>query len=311
MLNLSYNVSSDIKNSLDKVEFLRQKIALAPISPKMELKLRWEAMVDKIWGALALDKIVLTKTEITKILASRERKKLKPSELAVLGYRKAMNYIFQEWLGSPKTVLPETIIELHDLCSRGQFVVGIPDFKQFLDLIQTRPEHPIIQAAVAQIQIIRIRPFFEGNGRVALSLAQLFLDKNGYDFRRIFPIEEHFRHDKEEVEKTIEIAFKSGNLTGWLEYYANSFIAQLEKTMEKIKTSGVAFDLPASFWELTDRQKEIMYFLENPSVSITNKKAQKMFKVSQITASRDLSKLATLGLLFAHGKGRSVYYTRV
>jgi len=36
-----------------------------------------------------------------------------------------------------------------------------------------------------------------------------------------------------------------------------------------------------------------------------------MFKVSQITASRDLSKLGALGLLFIHGKGRSVYYTKI
>ncbi len=46
-------------------------------------------------------------------------------------------------------------------------------------------------------------------------------------------------------------------------------------------------------------------------MTITNKKVQKLFKVSQITASRDLAKLASVGLLFTHGKGRSVYYTKV
>lgn len=65
------------------------------------------------------------------------------------------------------------------------------------------------------------------------------------------------------------------------------------------------------FFELNDRQKSILNMLDQPTASITNRLTQKAYKVSQITASRDLAKLTTLGFLFSHGKGRSVYYTRV
>jgi len=61
---------------------------------------------------------------------------------------------------------------------------------------------------------------------------------------------------------------------------------------------------------LNDRQNKILERLENPNLKITNKDVQKMFGVSQITASRDLSKMANLGILLPHGKGRSVFYTK-
>ena len=64
-------------------------------------------------------------------------------------------------------------------------------------------------------------------------------------------------------------------------------------------------------WKLTERQKKIMEKLENPNIQITNRDVQKMFTVSQITASRDLSKMVNLGILLPHGKGRSIFYTRV
>ncbi len=66
-----------------------------------------------------------------------------------------------------------------------------------------------------------------------------------------------------------------------------------------------------SYFELNDRQTSILNMLDLPQGSITNRKIQKAYKVSQITASRDLAKLTTLGFLFSHGKGRSVYYTKV
>jgi Fic family protein len=53
-----------------------------------------------------------------------------------------------------------------------------------------------------------------------------------------------------------------------------------------------------------------MAIVDRPGTRITNKMVQKHFKVSQITASRELAKLATLGLIISIGKGRSIYYTK-
>lgn len=121
--------------------------------------------------------------------------------------------------------------------------------------------------------------------------------------------EEYLRRDLVTLEQAYQVP--GGNITPWLEYFAFGIAKQLEKALGEITSDTSPTTMPASFWELNDRQKEVLKIMEQPDISITNKVVQKHFKVSQITASRDLTKLASLGLIFARGKGRSVYYTRV
>ena len=88
-------------------------------------------------------------------------------------------------------------------------------------------------------------------------------------------------------------------------------LIQLKNAYKIVSSSKFQTDLPAAFWKLNDRHAEVMNLLERPGSKITNKKVQKMFKVSQITASRDLSQLVRLGLVFSGGKGRSTFYTKI
>ena len=108
----------------------------------------------------------------------------------------------------------------------------------------------------------------------------------------------------------LSIANQTRNLTLWLEFFAEGIINQLEEALKDIENLSYKTTLPAAFFNLNDRQKHILTFLEEPGSRITNKKVQNIFNISQITASRDLAHLKTLGLLISHGKGRSVYYTR-
>jgi len=103
-------------------------------------------------------------------------------------------------------------------------------------------------------------------------------------------------------------------LSGTVHYPAGGIVGITANTITVsggIKGLKSQDNLPSSFWKLNGRQQSILSVLENPGEKITNKDVQKKFGVSQITASRDLSHLTTLGLLLAHGKGRSVYYTKV
>jgi Fic family protein len=46
--------------------------------------------------------------------------------------------------------------------------------------ISILPLHPIKKAAFVHYELVRIHPFFDGNGRVARLLSNLFLIQNGY-----------------------------------------------------------------------------------------------------------------------------------
>jgi len=133
----------------------------------------------------------------------------------------------------------------------------------------------------------------------------------GFVSKGLLCLDEYFKKDFVGYRENVEAVLGNKNLTLWLEYFAGAVVTQLEKTLTEVLSEKYSLDVTRNFFELNDRQKEIMSILDQPNVVISNKKVQKMFKVSQITASRDLSRLSTLGLLFTHGKGRSVYYTKI
>lgn len=312
MTDLSYNLSSSLIESLQKIEKLRQKILVTPLSQKTELRLRWEAMVNRIYWSLVLSENPLTKTEMVKLFTSGGKKKrLTEDEQDVINYKKALDYISQNWLVSQNSVTHKAVVTLHDLACPGRLRGSESAIKQVLDYLQASSENPVVQAGVAQIQIVTLAPFSDGNGRTARLLTLLFLYKAGFDFRGLLVLEEYFRRDLVAFREATENVSKNKNLTLWLEYFAKGVVTQLEKAQEDLASQRSRLDLPATFWKLNDRQKEILTILDQPDATITNKKVQKQFKVSQITASRDLSHLAELELIFARGKGRSIYYTKV
>lgn len=311
MINISYTISPTLKVSLDKIEILRQRILLTPLSVRSEIRFRWEATINHIYWSLIMSENPLSKKDVMTLLTLAQKKKLKPEEVEIIKYKKACDYIAQEWLVSSRSVSPKIILQLHDLACPGRFEGTETELKQELDYLQASSENPIVIAAISYIIIAKTRPFTDGNGRLSRLLSRLFLYKYGYDFKGFLVIEEYFRRDMAAFKFHFENALKESNVTPWLEYYAQSVAIQLEKAAQDIYSQRFHLDVDSRLFDLNDRQKVILGQMEQPEMSVTNKKVQKQFKISQITASRDLAKLASLGLLFIHGKGRSVYYTRI
>lgn len=319
MVNLLYNYSSNLESSLRNIENLRQKILLYPLSPRIELRLKWEAMIEKVYWSLNMAGNNLSKSQTVKILSQEKAiKRMNNSEKEVMNYKKALDHLKQEWLISPKIITVNTILELYNISVKPTggsightFKTREREIQHFLDYLQTGKEHPVIQAGVAQIQMISLAPFNVGNGRTARLIPYLILYKYGYNFRDLLVIDKYFTKDLLSLKHAIETAEKNKNLTIWLEFFTKGVEIQLREAFKIMQLNRFSTDVPASFWKLNDRQKQILNLLDQPGAKISNKKVQEIFKVSQITASRDLSSLTNLGLLFAHGKGRSVYYTKV
>lgn len=312
MVNLSYNLSPNINNSLEKIENLRAKILLTPLSPDTELKLRWNAMIKRVHWSMVLHENDMTKPEIVKLLSSaiNPKKKYSSNEKEILRYKRALDYINHEWLVSERNISSKLLINLHDLATEGRLQISESSLKQILSYLQASKEHPVIKAGILQIALLEANAFTKGNGRTARLASYLLLYKFGYDFRGLLCFEEYFKKDFITYKENVERVSSGTNMTFWLEYFAKAIEEQLEKTLTDILQEKYSADIDKSLFELNDRQKEILSILEQPNVTISNKKVQQLFKVSQITASRDLSRLLTLGLLYAHGKGRSLYYTK-
>ena len=317
MATLAYNLSPKLEEYLEKIESLRKQILLTAIPPKTELRLRWEAALNRVFWSLSLTDNTLTKQEMTNLLSQLGIKRLGPAQKQVINYKKALDYINENWLVSSLQINFPSVKKLFEICFKGiptQNLGAINSVKKeidyFLEYLQTGKENPILQAGIAQIVMIELSPSTDGNGSLARLIPYLFLYKHGYDMRGLLVIDEYLRRDVVALKAAITSVRNNKNLTLWLEYFSYGVAVQLTKALEDIQKSRFSSELPSSYWKLNERQREVLSLLEQPGVRVSNKVVQKMFGVSQITASRDLAKLASLGLVFPHGKGRSVYYTK-
>jgi Fic family protein len=271
-----------------------------------------------------------------KLLSEITHKKTTDEQKEVLGYKKALDQISQNWPGEEVPVQAKDLIELHKLIGSGRLRVPLAGLQHLLDYLQARPtspatlpdsaslgrrgeladgraraENPIIQAGIVVIEMEKMQLFTESNKLIANLASLIFLSKLGYDFRGFLAYEKEWIEDVS-FRENHKRALSAVSLTLWLEYFAQSILNRAEQLLQSIEKPKAAMpDLRKSFWELNERQKSIISFLDSPQATITNRQIQKRFKTSQITASRDLAKLTNLGFLFSHGKGRSVYYSRV
>lgn len=318
---LSYNISEKLGLYLTAIDKLRQQIVMTPLSPKTEVRLKWETNLERIFWSLSLIDESVSKAKTAGILSNisvNPKGKLSNIELETLNLRQAMSYIKEEWLAANNEPSMSVVKKLYEIACRPTLgkMSGLTEYSEkrmgtMLTYLNKGADHPVIQAGIVQVETINITPFDTGNTRVARLLSYLYLYKNGYDIREMVSFEEAYRRDMATFKQITSLSRAEGNLTLWLEYFAFCVMTCLEKTAEIIKNQKFNKEVPASFWRLNLRQKQILEYLENPDMKITNKDVQKTHGVSQITASRDLTALTTLGLLFARGKGRSVFYTKV
>ncbi len=317
MLKISFSLNPSIRDTLLKLDVCKKEILLTPITPKTEIRLRWETIARKVF-ARQNPYEALSKSSIIKLLGIVEKKNFSISEQNSMMYRHGLAYISEEYLASGRQVTYSTIEKLIETSFSVQTATAVrrklrsvePQFKQLLEYLQVRPEHPLITGAIAYLVLGTLGLWEDEYYPLAFLLTYLFLYKYGYDVRGLTVLEEVWNREQTGVQKILEETVVSGNYTLWLEYAGQSLLGQMEKIKDQIAASRFTTDLPSNFWDLSSRQKIIFRLLDQPEKSLTNKEIQKLFKVSQITASRDLSKLTTLGLLISHGKGRSVSYSR-
>jgi uncharacterized membrane protein len=310
-VNLSYNISGHISEYLGKVDKLRTEVLLYPLSPKNETRLRWDANLERITWELSLNDEIVSKSDAAKVLSSSK------GNADIISLRNAFTYIRENWLANAQPISLSVIKKIYDVACRASLgpMTGLTEYSEkrintLLSYLQKGQDHPVIQAGLVQAEMISITPFDNGNSRIARLLSYLYLYKGGYDARGLLNLAEFYKRDIVTYKRMLELAKIQENTTLFLEYFSFGLTQSLEKSLEKIRNPDFGDNVRSSFWKLNPRQNKIMEVLENPEEKITNKDVQKISGVSQITASRDLSHLTNLGLLLAHGKGRSVFYTR-
>lgn len=298
MLTVSYNLSATLKDGLAHLDELRKKILVIPVSPATETKMRWQTTLSHLEGWAILSNQPLTSEHILNTINHPDSKNNSQLTTKVLNYRNAINYVRDFWPANPERVSFITIKHLANILSVNHG--SEKEVGTLLTYLQAGQVHPLIQAATAHLY------FYPS--RLSYLASLLFLTKYGYGLRGWLSLEDFWGQNKQQYLQVVLQAQNLANTTLWLEYFCQAMIFQ----MEKIHTALTSSPTPSStkYWKLTQLQKDILTLLEKPDISITNRLVQSVLDISQVTASRNLARLAYLGLILPNGGGRSTSYTK-
>lgn len=282
MPSLNYNLSPDLRRQLETLHLLRQQVLAIPVSPEHEYQLRFEAIQARLraWETLSGH-------------ATR------PRDAARL--RLAINHIYFNWTANPLNISIASLDEIADIL-RGNLPTTEGNLLPVISFLEQGLNSAVIQAAVIHLHMAP---------DILCHLSSLaYLSRQGYDIHGMAAVENYWLNNINEYKEMLTRCSRLGNITLWIEYYCQALTSTLEHLKSALNNDNRTGIVPAA-WKLTERQQAILALLDAPSSIISNKKIQTTFKVSQITASRDLARLHHLGIIAPRGKGRSIVYSHI
>lgn len=350
MFKPQYILTNQILNNLMQVSEIKSLVARTPILPRQELKLRRQAMLRMIHSSTSIEGNVLNRYEVEKVLAGEKVDAPERNISEVKNYRDAV-YFISKFSQEKRKITVKTILEIHRLVSkdtlekekcgyfrkkkvfvvsrRGNKIVKVsytgPEAKQvpklvkdltaWLDKADKENICPIIAAAFAHSEIAAIHPFADGNGRTARLLATLILYQRGYDFRKLFALEDFYNQDRPSYYKAIHLGKNyqerlKNDLTNWLEY----FIKGLASEMDGVKENIIPLSLDAKMRKkiggpvyLDKNQIKIVDFMMTMG-RVTSGDVVDILNVDKRTAQRYINEILKTKLLRKEGEGPASFY---
>ncbi len=171
--------------------------------------------------------------------------------------------------------------------------------------------HPIVKACVFLVFLNTVSPFIGLNYVGSLLFFRLILEKYGYGHNFYIPLFKSLSHanSNAHVQITKSMEMKQPDITELLE----NITTCLKDIILTYKKDLIEFDYydvknNSQKLDLNERQVKLLTLLQQ-KVFIKRREYIKLFKVSPMTAYRDLNYLTEKSLVVVGGKGKSTTYT--
>jgi len=348
MFKPKYKLNNKIVSMLTSIAEARVVIGKAKLLPKQEINLRRQALIRMTHNSTGIEGNILSLKEVENIIRGFKVDAPMRDIYEVENYLKAIKYI-AEVVKKEKIISKKTILKIHKLVTdktlpknqsgfyrTGQVCVvsrrhGFPD-----RIIYTAPQakrvpelmdnlikwiensekeniNPVVVAGVVHQEIAAIHPFVDGNGRTARALATLILYKTGYDFRKLFALEDYYNKDRPFYYKAISMGEnydeRKVDFTPWIEYFVKGFKEEIENVKRIVVTLSskkINKDIRSKVY-LDENQMKIIDFLESMG-KITIKDVVDILNCPRRTAQLQLQKLKKIKMISQKGKGPSSSY---
>lgn len=311
MKAFSYTKTPYLLEQIEKTENLRRTLLLTPLSLKDSSYFRWRALVDRIHYSFLLKGTVRDKKAIEELLQPHSLTHTTSIQKEMLRFKKTLDSVYYHWLVTNNAITLASLQEIYNDLYGEKYRIDDKELHYNLRYIQTNPDNPLIQAGIAYLIFLSHGQISKEGPLLSFVIPLMFLYKAGYDYRQFLVLEEYFAAHQDRYHMLIAQSVRDSNVTGWLEFILEATEYQLNKLLKYISSKDFNMDSSHTLLELNERQKAILSSLDEPGSKISNKTIQKTYRISAITAARDLAKLSNLGFLFPIGRGRSTYYTKV
>lgn len=348
MFTPKYNLTDKIVKALIEIAEAKAIVEKAKILPQQELHLRREAIIRMTHHSTEIEGNRLNMRQVADLYAHRKIDAPDRDIYEVKNYLNALKYI-EQVVSKKQKITEKIILKIHKLVTaktlrqdscgnyrKGAIYVvrrqlGMPQeiiytgpnaqkvpilMKDLVDWLQKSADqdiNPIIVAAVAHLEIAAIHPFDDGNGRTARALATLILYERGYDFRRLFALEDYYNTNRQEYYKAVNVgknfSERRTDLTSWIEYFVNGFKEEIDNVKTKISLLSLhkVDEKIQSQIYLTKDQLKILDFLDQLG-EIRIKDIVDILSCPKRTAQYHLKKLKNIKMIKQVGKGpRSAY----
>jgi len=346
MFKPQYILTNSIVQDLTIISECKAIIDHAKILPTTEIKLRRLALIRMSQSSTAIEGNALNLHQVEALVAGKKIDAPDRDIYEVKNYLSALKYI-EKIVKNNKKFDKKTFLQIHKLVtqntlekdnsglfrqspvyiirhffgfnkkvvytapSASKVPILVEDLISWLNDKETDNINPIIIAGIIHQEIAAIHPFVDGNGRVARAIATLILYQRGYDFRRLFALEDYYNLNREEYYKAIntgELYKKDKDLTNWLSYFIKGFKEEINSVkfkVQQISLKNIKGDSPQMF--LDDDQQKIIDFIDKIG-KITTKDTVDILNIPKRTAQLKLLKLKNLKIIKQIGKGPSSAY---
>lgn len=334
---------------LEKIEELRKSLRYATAERR-----RWTGLLRRVLfarsirGSNSIEGYEVSLDDALSIALMEDEETLdaeQETKAAVIGYRNAMTYILQI-ADDPHFSYSEGLIKslhfmmLHYALDKspgrwrpgviyvrdddtGQIVYEGPDAIEVPDLMTelvtelNAPSDvpPMVRAAMTHLNLTMIRPFRDGNGRMARALQTLVLAREGILVPEFASIEEYLGRNTpayyDVLAEVCQGTWHPGNdARAWVRFSLTAHYRQARTVQERIKdTEKVWSQLETLIKQhrLPERTISGLY-LATVGFRVRNAMYRTDAEVSDLVASRDLAMLVARGLLTPKGERRGRYY---
>ena len=347
MFEPKYKLNNKILADLTAIAEAKGFIDRAKILPQQEVRLRRQAVIRMTHHSTEIEGNQLNMAQVEALYAKKKVDAPDRDVYEVKNYLNALKYI-EKVVAEKKPITEKVILKIHKLVTNktlapqfsgayrpGPIYVVRRRFGMPQEILYTGPgaEHvpklmadfvhwlqkseeeisPVLVAGIAHLEIAAIHPFNDGNGRTARALAALVLYQRGYDFRRLFALEDYYNTKRQNYYQAINVGEnydkRRTDITSWLEYFVKGFRNEIDGVKNKIlslSAHAVGGKIKSQIY-LTPDQLKIIDFLDQVG-RISVKDVTDVLSCPKRTAQLHLQKLKKIKMIKATGKGKATYY---